>query len=270
MQRRVDQLYVHLSDVLVSPVRRSVGVANATFVLLMPILAALPTSAWAQGNVLSVRNTGAVAGASDVVIPIDMTVDQDLTGAFSFDVSFDPSLCNQLSNPSGITVRKGGRQTLDPAENPIVCSSGKITIAVFDLTGGTVIPQGSGEIFEIDLGGLTGAALGTFPLSLPSMITGHHNTATVTVTGQSGTLTIAALACGDVNGDHSVDIGDALTIAQYDVGLRVCGQAPFGHPEVCNINNDSACNVGDALRIAQCTAGLISCTFTCPPFSCPP
>src|SRR5436190_19325819 len=114
--------------------------ARRVFVLLMPILAALPATTWAQGNVLSVRNTGAVSAAADVVIPIDLTVDQDLTGASSFDVNFDPSLCNQLSNPSGIVVRKGGRQILDPAENPIVCSSGKITIAVFDLSGGTVIP----------------------------------------------------------------------------------------------------------------------------------
>ena len=270
MQRGLDQLHVHLPDLLVSSVSRSVARVGAPFVLLVPILAALPTPSWAQGNALSVRATGAAAGAADVVIAIDLTVDQDLTGAFSFDVSFDPSLCNQLSNPSGIIVRKAGRQTLDPAENPIVCSSGKITIAVFDLTGGTVIPQGSGEIFEIDLGGLTAAALGTFTLSPPPTITGHHDTATVTVTGQAGTLTITPFACGDVNGDHSVDIGDALVIAQYDVGLRVCGQAPFGHPEVCDVNNDAACSVGDALQIAQCTAGLTSCTFTCPTFSCPP
>jgi len=164
--------------------------ARRVFILLMPVLAALPARTWAQANVLSVRDTGAVAGAADVVIPIDLTVDQDLTGAFSFDVSFDPNLCNQLSNPSGIVVRKGGRQTLDPAENPIVCSSGKITIAVFDLTGGTVIPQGSGEIFEIDLGGVTAAASGAFVLSPPATITGHHMTATVTVTGDPGTLTI--------------------------------------------------------------------------------
>src|SRR5689334_25265433 len=119
--------------------------ASRVFVLLLPILAALPATGWGQSNVLSVQDTPAVAGDADVVIPIDLTVDQDLTGAFSFDVTFDPTLCNQLSNPNGIVVRKAGRQTVDPAENSITCSNGKITIAVFDLTGGTVIPQGSGE-----------------------------------------------------------------------------------------------------------------------------
>src|SRR3989442_10974396 len=74
--------------------------------------------------------------------------------------------------------------------------------------------------------------------------------------------------CGDVNGDGAVNIGDALTVAQYDVGLRTCGQGPFSHPEVCDVNGDEACNIGDALRIAQCDVGLISCAFTCGPFAC--
>src|SRR5207253_4835561 len=39
--------------------------------------------------------------------------------------------------------------------------------------------------------------------------------------------------CGDVNGDGVVNIGDALVVAQFDVGLRQCGVAPFSHPEVC-------------------------------------
>jgi len=78
-----------------------------------------------------------------------------------------------------------------------------------------------------------------------------------------------AISCGDVNGDHVANVGDALLIAQHDVGLRACGSLPFSHPEVCDVNRDGACNIGDALRIAQCDVGLISCAFTCSPFSCP-
>ncbi len=74
--------------------------------------------------------------------------------------------------------------------------------------------------------------------------------------------------CGDVNGDGVVNIGDALVVAQFDVGLRQCGVAPFSHPEVCDVNRDGACNIGDALRMAQCDVGLISCAFTCTPFVC--
>jgi len=75
--------------------------------------------------------------------------------------------------------------------------------------------------------------------------------------------------CGDVNGDRVVNIGDALVVAQYTVGLRQCGVAPLSNPMVCDVNLDSACNIGDALRMAQCDVGLISCTFTCRLFTCP-
>jgi hypothetical protein len=75
--------------------------------------------------------------------------------------------------------------------------------------------------------------------------------------------------CGDVNGDRVVNIGDALVVAQYTVGLRQCGVAPLSNPLVCDVNLDGACNIGDALRMAQCDVGLISCGFTCRPFTCP-
>jgi len=78
----------------------------------------------------------------------------------------------------------------------------------------------------------------------------------------------APARCGDVNGDGVVDIGDALVVAQFDVGLRQCHSAPFTRPEFCDVNGDSACNIGDALRMAQCAVGLIGCNFTCQPFIC--
>jgi len=70
-----------------------------------------------------------------------------------------------------------------------------------------------------------------------------------------------------VNGDGVVNIGDALVVAEFDVGLRQCSQ--LTHPEACDVNGDGACNIDDALRMAQCDVGLISCAFTCGPFTCP-
>jgi CSLREA domain-containing protein len=92
---------------------------------------------------------------------------------------------------------------------------------------------------------------------------------TTTTTSTSTSTTTIAVRCGDVNGDGAVNIGDALIVAQYDVGLRTCGQSPFGHPERCDVNRDGGCNIGDALRMAQCDVGLVSCNFTCGTFSCP-
>src|SRR3989454_6069621 len=80
------------------------------------------------------------------------------------------------------------------------------------------------------------------------------------------TATLAAVRCGDVNGDGVVNIGDALVVAEFEVGVRQCSQ--LIHPEACDVNGDGACNIDDALRIAQCDVGLISCAFTCGPFTC--
>ena len=92
---------------------------------------------------------------------------------------------------------------------------------------------------------------------------------TTTTTTRTTTTTTPPPICGDVNGDGVVNIGDALVMAQFDVGLRQCGMAPFSQPTVCDVNGDAACNIGDALKMAQCDVGLISCAFTCRSFACP-
>ena len=79
--------------------------------------------------------------------------------------------------------------------------------------------------------------------------------------------TVAAAPCGDVNGDGVVNVGDALVVAQFDVGISPCSR--LTHLEACDVNGDGACNIGDALRIAQCDVALMSCAFTCGPFTCP-
>jgi len=70
-----------------------------------------------------------------------------------------------------------------------------------------------------------------------------------------------------------VNIGDALLVAQYDVGLRSCGGGVFGGASQCDIsppsNPDGGCNIGDALKMAQCDVHLTSCVFQCTPFTCP-
>jgi hypothetical protein len=91
---------------------------------------------------------------------------------------------------------------------------------------------------------------------------------------------VAVEDCGDVTGDRVVDVRDALQVAQFGVGLRGCGEAPFTRPEACDVNPqptparpdlvpDGRCDIGDALRMAQCSVGLVPCDFLCEPFVCP-
>ena len=68
-----------------------------------------------------------------------------------------------------------------------------------------------------------------------------------------------AAACGDVNSSGSVDIVDALMIAQYTVGLNPSNFSTV----VANVNGDSAITIIDALMVAQYTVGLLS-QLSCP------
>src|SRR5882724_8335024 len=116
--------------------------------------------------------------------------------------------------------------------------------------------------------GARSGAVVTRTLCSPSTLAGLAFCGAALVNLDAPSFIRAAVVCGDVNGDGVVNIGDALIVAQYDVGLRTCGVAPFSHPEACDVNGDGACNIGDALKIAQCDVGLISCAFTCGSFAC--
>jgi GH35 family endo-1,4-beta-xylanase len=62
---------------------------------------------------------------------------------------------------------------------------------------------------------------------------------------------------GDVDGNGSINITDALFVAQYYVGRP---PATFITANA-DVSRDGSINIVDALRIAQCYVGLISCNF---------
>jgi hypothetical protein len=76
-------------------------------------------------------------------------------------------------------------------------------------------------------------------------------TVTRTATGGTGSK-------GNVNGDTSITIVDALMIAQYTVGL---GPSPFNSTNA-DVNCDGSISIVDALMVAQYTVGLIT-SFPC-------
>jgi hypothetical protein len=70
-----------------------------------------------------------------------------------------------------------------------------------------------------------------------------------------------AALCGDVNSDGTVDILDALKIAQHYVGL-----APSGFdPGVADVNGDGVIDILDALQTAQYYVDLIDSLDGCKP-----
>jgi hypothetical protein len=77
----------------------------------------------------------------------------------------------------------------------------------------------------------------------------------------STTLPAGGGVCGDVDGDDTATIVDALMVAQYQVGLRQCHELP--HYEQGDVDGDDDCTIVDALQIAQCNVGLRGCDFVC-------
>jgi endoglucanase len=76
---------------------------------------------------------------------------------------------------------------------------------------------------------------------------------TAATTAQPG----CAYTLGDTNGDGTIDIVDALFVAESYVGLGFSGFQPCA----ADVNKDGIIDIVDALRIAQCYVGLISCSF---------
>ncbi|MBN2532163.1 MAG: hypothetical protein JXB88_04695 [Spirochaetales bacterium] len=68
---------------------------------------------------------------------------------------------------------------------------------------------------------------------------------------------VQAAEMGDVNNDGSIDIIDALSIAQHYVGLNPTNF----DPSLADVSADGSIDIVDALLIAQCYVGLISCDF---------
>ncbi len=83
-------------------------------------------------------------------------------------------------------------------------------------------------------------------------------------------ITAGGDGCGDVNSDGTINVIDAMLVAQFTVGLRACTTlssfvkcdvSPPGTP-------DGTCSIADALRMAQCSVGLVSCDMVCGALAC--
>jgi endoglucanase len=74
-----------------------------------------------------------------------------------------------------------------------------------------------------------------------------------------GSVSAFSQSCGDVNNSGSVDIVDALLIAQEYVGLQ---PSPF-YASAADTNGDGSIDIIDALLVAQYYVGLVS-TLSCP------
>jgi len=76
----------------------------------------------------------------------------------------------------------------------------------------------------------------------------------VSDTENDAVICVSGQELGDVNGDGSINIADALQVARYAAGLN---PSPF-YADVADVNSDGSINIVDALQIARYAAGLIT------------
>jgi hypothetical protein len=204
----------------------------------------------------------AVAPNGTFVADVMVNVGSTPLGAHSFTLTWDRTLVSVTSVVGGSTSEFSSNPTCNVNNTTGTASCTAFQTA--SLTG----PTGILDIAHVNLTAVGSA--GSRPmltLTINSLFDTQDRS--ICVQPPTNSCSVNIDLCGDVNGDRVVNIGDALVVAQYTVGLRQCGVAPLSNPLVCDVNLDGACNIGDALRMAQCDVGLISCGFTCRPFTCP-
>ncbi len=130
-------------------------------------------------------------------------------------------------------------------------TAGQAVISGFDANG-----KGPGtnlNFIVLNMTAASGTGSGAIGLTVQSLVDASTNNLCNTTT--AGTLTIGATGTpGDVNGDNSVTIVDALQIAQYYVGIPVTNF----NSAVADVNCDGSITIVDALRVAQYYVGLIT------------
>lgn len=236
------------------------------------------TMASAQ-NVLSVQDTMAAPGTTGVKIPINLTVDRNLT-SLVFDITFDTSLCAVIADHGDgeitgvvvgaddtiavgkdIVVRRTSLVKQPLQEQLFTCSDGKIRIAALDLSGNPVILAGSGQIATIELD-LRNPATGNFPLT-PANIQARLGPLSVSIQPQAGTLKIVGSPgcvpadCNDMNACTS-DVCQA-GVCQHPPVPPACGNGCLESGEECDDGGSAdgdGCSA-DCHRESQCGDGQV-------------
>lgn len=193
--------------------------------------------------------------------PVGFDVGERRLGAYSIVVTWDPAVLEVLACQPGGSVEFGA------PENCVIDNEiGQARIN--DRFAGA---EGPSDVVEITV--LSIRAVGEVddvsPIDVEVRSLFDSNVAPIEACDASCSIEIPNGICGDVNDDGGVDIGDSLVIAQYDVGLRTCGVAPFSRSDMCDVNRDEHCDIGDALFTAHCDVGLRECSMSCRPWVCP-
>jgi len=175
----------------------------------------------------------------------------DILAAYSFLITFNSSVVvvNTNEGTDGVSPGTEGFVVAVNTDTP-----GEIVASGFDVNG-----TGPGtDLHLLTIHWLAQTYDGTTIVHLTPDIMTDPDTATIgSPATVDGTITIQTETCvlrGDINNDGTVNIVDALLVAQWYVGLN-----PSGVDIVCgDVDHSGSITILDALLIAQYFVGLIT------------
>lgn len=237
----------------------------------------------ANGN--NAFDTGEPAGQAQAAIALDMSgIDIDIP----WYIYFEGSSTVLLDQDSAFTLRAQipGMKTLKAYQAQIAYDETKLEYVSYNATSteqknfplppaavGTATP-GIITINGFDQTGITGPqdfavmeitfkgiAEGSAQLDISVQEFGTSETEQFHPAPQPFSLQVTDILCGDADGSGSVNIFDALTVAEYLAGLKTVQEAPGIAGS--DVDGSGSVNIFDALYIAEYLAG-IQTSLNCP------
>jgi hypothetical protein len=196
-----------------------------------------PTASPGPGSYLLSLGDGSLSPEDAAKVPGVINVSGDYTGTFKLPTIFGPNeepftLTIRLQVPGGVGIQFGGWYDYSTGT---VSVGQEITVSVDEVTPYRhLFPE---------------YVVWSTPSPVPTDDTTEPTAGDTTPDPDT--------QLGDANGNGSIDIIDALLVAQYYVGLN---PSNFDIARA-DVTRDGLVNIVDALRIAQCYVGLISCKF---------
>ncbi len=139
---------------------------RTAFGLIFPLLLVWADLAASAQNTISAGTVTVHKGDTGVVVPISATTDQPIT-LLDVTLTFDGALCQAIQNQQ---LLQAGRTLALPQEDGIQCpgasGEGVVMIVLLDLSGGAVLPAGSGEIIDWVFDVTAGANGGVYPITV--------------------------------------------------------------------------------------------------------
>ena len=122
------------------------------------------------------------------------------------------------------------------------CDNSKKIISLAYMTASKL----EGKLCSIKFKVNSDAADGTYDIAMTGLV--KNNSIVITSTVDSGSITVKSYVTGDMNGDESVDLSDALLLFQYSM---FPDDYPIEYSGNFDLNKDGTVDVQDALLLFQ-------------------